>query len=117
MTITVNTKAFNLDSFASKDKVVYQGPGHTVNVKDVLSLARVAPKPTATFAGVARAEAKFARTLTLADGTKAEAIGTASFSIPVGAAQADVNALADDLGDLLISQNGLDLVWKSDVNQ
>lgn len=117
MTITVNTKAFALDSYASKDKVIYQGPSHTVNVKDVLGLGRVAPKPTATFAGVARAEAKFTRTLTLADSTTAEAIATASFSIPVGAAQADVNSLVDDLGDLLISQNGLDLVWKSDINQ
>lgn len=117
MTITVNTKAFDLDSYASKDKAGYRGPSHTVSAKDMLTLARIDPKPTSTFAGVARAEAKFTRTFTLGDGTTADAIATASFSIPVGAAEADVDSLRDDLGDLLISTNGDDLVWKRDISQ
>jgi hypothetical protein len=45
------------------------------------------------------------------------AIGYAEFSIPVGMAEADIDSLRDDLGDLLISSNGDDLVFKHKIVQ
>lgn len=117
MTITVNTKAYAFDTNQTPDSGRHVGPAQTHSIKDYLDLRRTAAKPTATFAGVARASAKFVRTVTLGDGSKADAIAEASFSIPVGMAEADVDSLRDDLGDLLISANGDDLVWKHDINQ
>jgi hypothetical protein len=115
MTITVNTKAYAFDTNPSADQGVHVGPNQTFSVKDVLVLARTAAKPTDTYAGNARASAKFQRTLTLGDGSKAVATAEASFSIPVGAAEADVDSLRDDLGDLLLLQAADDLVWKHDI--
>lgn len=117
MTITVNTKAYAFDTNPSADQGLHTGPSNTFSVKDNLILSRTAAKPTATYAGNARSSAKFSRTVTLADGSKAVAIAEASFSIPVGMAEADVDSLRDDLGDLLISSNGDDLVFKHDINQ
>lgn len=115
MAITLNTKAYAFDSTQSPDKNRYTGPAHTYSVKDIFDVARVAAKPTADFAGVARSSAKFTRTLTLGDGSKATAIAEASFSIPVGATAADIDSLRDDLGDFLISTDGDNLVEKHDL--
>ncbi len=115
MTITLNTLAYNQDSFATKDKVVYTGPSHTFTTKDVLSLSRVAPKPTKDFAGVAKAEAKRTKTVTLTNGLTADAIITVSCSLPVGMAKADADALRDDVGDLAISAVGETLFWNHDL--
>lgn len=117
MTVTVNTKAYAFDTNPTPDIGRHVGPASTYSVKDYLDMKRVAAKPTSTFAGVARSSAKFVRTVTLGDGSKADAICEASFSIPVGMAEADVDSLRDDLGDLLISSNGDDLVFKHDINQ
>lgn len=118
MTITVNTKAYAEDASITPDVVRHTGPAHTFSVKDYLDLKRTAPKPTATFAGVARASAKFVRSLTNATtGEVADAIAEASFSIPAWATEAQVDSIRDDLGDLLISQNGDDLVFKHDIRQ
>lgn len=117
MTITVNTKAYAFDTNTTPDIGRHVGPAQTHSVKDYLELKRTAPKPTPTFAGVARSSAKFVRTVTLGDGSKADAIFEGSFSIPVGMAEADVDSLRDDAGDFLISSNGDDLVWKHDINQ
>jgi len=103
MTITLNTLAYDQDSFVTPNKVKYTGPDHTFSVKDELSLSRVAPKPTTTFAGVARAEAKRTKTVTLDDGSSADAIVTISCSLPVGITTTDANALRDDVGDFAIS--------------
>jgi hypothetical protein len=117
VTITVNTKAYAFDTNPTPDAGRHVGPAQTYQVKDYLDLRRTAPKPTADFDGVARASLKFVRTVTLADGSKADAIAEASFSIPVGMAEADIDSLRDDLGDLLISQNGDDAVYKQDIAQ
>lgn len=117
MTITVNAKAYAFDTNPSADQGVHTGPSNTFEAKDILTLSRSAAKPTATYAGNARATMKFSRTVTLGDSSKAVAIAEASFSIPVGMAEADVDSLRDDLGDLLISQNGDDLVFKHDIVQ
>lgn len=115
MSITLNTVAFTQDAFLSADKVQYTSPAHSFTSKDVLSLGRTAPKPTATFAGVARCEAKRIRTVTLADGSKADASVTVVSSLPVGMAKADVDALRDDVGDLCIAAEGEALFWNHDL--
>lgn len=117
MTVTVNTRAYAFDSNPTPESGRHTGPAQTFQVKDLLDLKRTAPKPTATFAGVARATAKFARTVTLSSGSKAELIGEASFSIPVGTADADIDLIRDDLGDYLISSGAGDLLKKHDVTQ
>lgn len=117
MAITLNTLAYNQDSFAAPNRVVYTGPSHNFSIKDTLSLARVVPKPVKDFAGVARAEAKRTKTVTLADGSKADAIVTISCSFPVGMAKADADALRDDVGDFAISTQGGDLFWAHDLTQ
>lgn len=116
MSLTVNTKAYALDSTQTPDKNRYTGPNHTFAVKDYLDVARVPAKPTDTFAGVARSSAKFTRTVTLGDGSTATALAEASFSIPVGMAEADVDSLRDDLGDALLDIAIDNLVFKHDIN-
>jgi len=117
MTITLNTLAYSQDASVTRDKVEYTGPSNTFAIKDKLSLARVAPKPTLTFDGVARAEVKRTKTVTLANGKTADAIVTATVSFPVGMAKADADALRDDVGDFLIGANGDSLMWAHDITQ
>lgn len=117
MAITLNTLAYNQDSFVSSNKVLYTGPDNTFSVKDQLTLSRTAPKATTTFAGVARAEAKRTKTVTLADSSTAEAIVTISCSLPVGMAKADADALRDDIGDFAISTDAEELFWDHDLTK
>jgi len=117
MTITVNTKAYAFDTNQSPDIGRHVGPAQTYEEKDYLDLKRTAPKPNGTFRGVARASAKFVRTVTLDDSSTADAIVEVNFSVPVGMAEADIDSLRDDMGDFLISSNGDDLVFKHDINQ
>jgi len=117
MTITLNTLVYNQDASVTKDKVDYTGPSNTFAVKDKVSLARVAPKPTATFDGVARAEVKRTKTVTLANGQKADAIVTAAVSFPVGMTKVDADALRDDVGDFLIGTDGDALFWSHDITR
>jgi len=117
MTITVNTKAYAFDTNVTPDVGRHTGPANTYEIKDYVDLKRTAPKPNGTFRGVARASAKFVKTVTLDDSTKADAIVEATFSIPVGMSKANIDSIRDDLGDLLISTNGHDLVYKQDIAQ
>lgn len=117
MAITVNTKAYNLDSNVSKDIVVYNGPSATFSVKDALTLKRTPPKPTATFAGTAKSEAKFTRTVSTGTASVADAIVTVGVSFPVGMAKADADALRSDIAALIGGTNGDDLTWKHDLTQ
>jgi hypothetical protein len=116
MSLTINTKAYTFDSYGGKDTAVYHGPAHTFAVKDVLSVRRVAPKPTAIFAGVARSGMKFTRTLATGTDTTADAIGDVSVSIPVGAASADIDSLINDLGDAILDAVFTALVKAHDIN-
>lgn len=115
MTITVNTRAYAQDSFANPNKVQYTGPAHSFAGKDLLTLGRTAPKPTKDSRGVARAEAKFTKTVTLDNGLKADAIVTITCSLPVGMAKADADSIRDDAGDLAISAVGETLFWNHDL--
>jgi len=104
MSLTVNAKTFNADSFGV-NAVGYIGVLKTVTVKDDLSLKRTAPKPTDVFSGVGRTTAKLTRTLTLtgAKTTLSDALCEINVSVPVGYAGADVDALLNDMGSFLAS--------------
>lgn len=104
MSLTVNAKTFSADSFGV-NAVIYNGPAHTLSVLDDIRLGRVAPKPTATFSGVGRTNAKLTRTCTLTGAltNSANAIIEIACSVPVGSASADIDALLNDMGSFLSS--------------
>lgn len=117
MTLTVNALTYNVDSQRSPDIVRYSGPSNTLSTKDYIDLYRTSPKPTATFAGVGKAEAKLTRTLT--DG--ADVVGTGILqvqtSFPVGASSTEMQAMVDDLAAWLATSAATDLFLNHDVNQ
>jgi len=104
MALSINAKAFTADSF-SKDSVAYIGAGKTVSVKDDAKLSRVAPKPTVSFSGLGRTQAKLTRTLTLTGALTptGDTICQIDVSIPVGCAGADIDTLLNDMGAFLAS--------------
>lgn len=104
MALTINAKTFNADSYG-KDSVGYIGSGKTVSVKDDVRLARTAPKPTVSFSGVGRTNAKMTRTFTLTGALTpaGDAICSIDVSVPVGYAAADVDTLLNDMGSFLAS--------------
>lgn len=104
MSLSINAKTYNADSF-QKDTVGYIGAAKTVSVKDDVKLARTLPKPTLTFSGVSRTQAKLTRTLTLTGALTPtwDAILSIDVSVPVGYTAADVDAMLNDFGAFLAS--------------
>jgi hypothetical protein len=100
MSITVSTKSYNQDRITA-DAITYAGPANTLSVSDFLEIKRVYPKPVKGFAGVAKPQEKLTRTVTLDDGTTADAILTISGSLPVGMSDSDITALLTDGKDVL----------------
>jgi hypothetical protein len=102
MSLTFNAKTYTSDSF-SANNVGYIGAAKTVSVADDLRLARTAAKPTATFSGTGRTEAKLTRTHTLTGAitTSGNSIARLEFALPVGIASADVDAICADLAALV----------------
>lgn len=115
MAVTLNTLAYNQDAFVTPNKVQYTGPGNTFQDKDLLTLGRVAPKPTADFEGMARTSVKRVKTITLADGSRKDAIIEVIASFPVGTANATIDAMRDDVGDFLISADAGTLMKNHDI--
>lgn len=99
MSLTFNAKTYTADSFGT-NAMGYIGAAKTASAKDDLVLRRSAAKPTADFSGLARANAKLTRTLTLtgAKTPTGDAIFDFGMAVPVGAASADVDAMCNDLG-------------------
>jgi hypothetical protein len=118
MTITVNTKAYNADVASSPNSLPYFGPAQTVSVSDKFDLYRTAAKPTKDFSGMARARVKLSRTATLTSALTPTGLATVdcNFSIPVGMASADVDALIADIAAGLAQQWTKDLVKSHDLN-
>lgn len=117
MSLSVNTKTYTADSY-QKDSVVYVGPLHTVTIKDTMKLARTAPKPTAVFSGVGRAQAKLTRTLALT-GTltsSGDFILDVNAQVPVGFTAADVDAIAADMAAWMATAAFKDLLKKQLIN-
>lgn len=101
MTITVNTKAYTLDT-ANGNVARFLGPAHSFQAVDTISFARTAPKPTKDFAGVARAVVKLTRSVPTGIDQRANIVlGGDTHSIPVGAAQADIDAALNDYAALM----------------
>lgn len=114
MSMTISTKTYAQDS-VQKDIAVYAGPANTFSVKDTLTLKRTAPKPTKDFAGVARASAKFTKTVSTGTLTTADAIVEVSVSLPVGMSEANVTSLEADLVSFVGLAAFHDLNWKQDI--
>lgn len=115
MSVTLNTLAYVQDSFQTPNRVAYAGPSQTFEKKDNLILARTAPKPSGTYRGMARAQVKRVKTVTLDDSSKADIIMTVDIAIPVGAAAADIDAVRDDVGDFLIGSEAGTLIKNHDL--
>lgn len=115
MSVTLNTKTYDVDAYLSANKVRYTGPAEALGVKDRFDLGRTYPKPTADYAGNARSQVKFVATLT--DGTDevGDAIVDIRIQVPVGVASAEVDALLDDAGDFLLSANAQTLAKNLDI--
>lgn len=117
MALTINAKTFTADAI-QKDVVGYAGPANTISNKDYVQLSRTAPKPTSSFSGVAKATAKLTRTLTLTGALTpvGDGIVSISFSIPVGAASADIDSMLNDMGSYLSSASCKTAVKSAQVN-
>lgn len=115
MTITVNTKSYNSYRMLP-DSNTLTGPAATASTHDSITLRRKFAVKTKDFAGVNRPGVKLVRTLTLADGSKADALIDVSGSIPAGAADADILSLLSDTKETLALQDAKDLFTKLDVN-
>jgi hypothetical protein len=117
MPLTINAKTYSADAI-QKDSVGYVGPLNTLSVKDQVRMARVAPKPTPLFSGVARVEAKLTRTLTLTGALTPNHDGILAIpiSIPVGAASADIDAMLNDMGAFLASASFKTFVKSQVIN-
>jgi len=104
MALTINAKTYNADSF-QKDQVGYIGSLKTVSIKDDVKLARTAPKPTTTFSGLGRTQAKMTRTLALTGvlTPTGDAICQIDVAVPVGYTAADIDTLLNDMGAFLAS--------------
>lgn len=102
MALTIGVKTFSADSF-QKDSVGYIGPDKTVTMKDDLKMSRTAAKPTSVFSGLSRAQAKLTRTLALTGALtpQGDCIITVDVAVPVGALAADIEAVIQDIGDLV----------------
>jgi len=100
MSLTVNAKAYTLDTYPSSNAAAYVGPAHTASVKDDLRVSRTAAKPSTAFSGVMRQAFKLTRTHTLTGAltTTGDSISEMSFSLPVGVAAADIDTICADLG-------------------
>lgn len=117
MALTVNADTYNADSF-QKDTVIYIGPDKTVTMKDDVKLSRVAPKPTSTFSGVGRTQAKMTRTVALTDALTptGDLIIEVSVTAPVGCLAATVNTALQDMGTLVKTTDFQDHVNQQKVS-
>lgn len=104
MSLTVNAKNYTANKFYPSS-VVYAGPAKTLSKRDDLVLSMQEAIPTSTSSGVSRYGVKLVRTATLTGAKETQRdIGVdIQFRVPVGAADADVNASAEDVGQLLAS--------------
>lgn len=101
MTITVNTKAYALDT-ANGNTARFLGPAHSFQAVDTITFARTVPKPTKDFAGVARAMVKLTRSVPVGIDKRANLVlGGDSHAIPVGASATDIDAALADYAAIM----------------
>lgn len=111
MSLVFNSKTFNVD-ITGVGFTQYAGPANTFTTKDLLKLGRIAPTRTNSSGGVAKTSSKLTRTLTLTGQPEAtrDAIVTVDFSVPVGFASADVDALVADVAAFVATASFKELV-------
>lgn len=104
MALTVNAKSYTPDGW-DLNSVRFQGPAHTVSVKDRIIQKKSDAKPTATYSGNNRYQVKVVRTHTLTGAKTAIADGYADlqFLLPAGMPAADIDAYCADLGAYIAS--------------
>lgn len=115
MSLIINTVTFSAYR-SMPDNLVLTGPLNGIGFQDQIQMSRIFPKPVKDNDGVGRPRFKRVKTLTLADGTKKDMIIEVSGSVPVGAADADILAVLDDVADALDTQDLKDLFTKLDIN-
>lgn len=113
MSITLNTQAYEIDSWKTEDRVTYRGPAMTDTVKDELTLGRTRPKPTADNPGVSRSNMKLVCT-EVVGGVNKDVIINVDISKAVGVTDAFMDGCRDKVGDLLISPTA-GLIVKHDL--
>jgi hypothetical protein len=108
MSITINTRAYTLDSQGA-DTARFAGPAHTLSQADTFELQRAYPKPGRNGdLGVGRPSVKRVKSVVVNATTgerkdlRAQVLG----SVPVGTANADIDALCDDVAAFLSSAQG-----------
>lgn len=104
MTLSINAKTYTGNAFGA-NSVSYIGPAKTASIKDDAKLAMTPAKPTQTFSGVSRTQAKLTRTVTLTGALtpSGDSMVNIDVTIPVGMASADVDTLLNDMGAFLAS--------------
>lgn len=116
MAITLGVKTYNQDASLNDGSTVqYTGPINTYQFKELLVLKRTAPKPTSTFAGVARSEEKFVDTQTIGTDKVADSIIAISTSFPVGMTEAAFDALQARLVLYVTSSAFKSTAWHHDL--
>jgi hypothetical protein len=75
----------------------YLGPAHTLSNNDVIELTRIAAKPTADFAGKARARFKLTRGATNGTTYLGDNIVDMTISTCVGTAESEMDLILADL--------------------
>lgn len=117
MAIVISTKTYTADR-VQPDQVRFVGPANTVSVRDYFTLGRVAPKPTATFAGMARFFVKKQMTVEVNASTSEVAVasGNLELALPVGITDANIDLLLADYVSFLGSTAGKDAVKKALIN-
>jgi hypothetical protein len=100
MALTISTKTYGFDTNPTPDSARYTGPANTSTVKDVVTLRRLAAKPTKDFGGVVRASEKTVKSVVIS-GIARDLIAETNFSYPAQAAQVDITALRVDHSSLI----------------
>lgn len=103
MPLTINARAYTIADTSQKGAVGYDDPSSTSVAPSRFRLAKTDPKPTNTFKGVARGEAKFTKSVDVGAGVMAPAIMLCDRSIPVGTSQAAVDLLVADFRSFVAS--------------
>lgn len=117
MSVTLNTVVFTAESNPTPNSVRYAASTSSFLVPNYFDAKRVDPKPNGSFAGVARTSLNFHRKVLLngVAGTYTPLTAQLLLSQPIGAAQADVLALLDDVAEAAVLQAIKDLVWQGKI--
>lgn len=113
-----NTRTYSLDRYNSPDSVTYKGATHGPASKDAVTLSRVFPKPTKGNVGVAKPFMRQVKSTVVnaISGEKQDLIVYIGGSVPVGAADADIDASLADIAAFAASADAKALFKSLDVN-